>query len=168
MVERRNKNSVRGVYKEVSVSLYSKVIRNRVSGERVSGPSVKLRHLPEPGRDLGGEPVRRQPPFPVLLGLRGAVHARFAALVSEDSEPQAVVRHDDVREPEFGGCLMKKVIVDKNIAHGEPVIEGTRVPVAVILGSLADGMTTQEIMREYDLTEDELRAALKCASDHIK
>lgn len=63
---------------------------------------------------------------------------------------------------------MKRVIVDKNIAHGEPVIEGTRVPVSVIIGSLAEGMTIKEVMREYDLTEEDVRAALKYASDLIK
>lgn len=63
---------------------------------------------------------------------------------------------------------MKKVIVDKNIAHGEPVIEGTRVPVAVVVGALAEGITQQEVMDEYDLTEEDVRAALKYASELIK
>lgn len=51
--------------------------------------------------------------------------------------------------------------------HGEPVIEGTRMPISVVLGSLADGMTIEEVMREYDLSEEDIRAALRYAADLI-
>ncbi|MCL4417856.1 MAG: DUF433 domain-containing protein [Actinobacteria bacterium] len=63
---------------------------------------------------------------------------------------------------------MKRVIVDKKIAHGEPVIQGTRIPVAVVIGALADGMTFDQVMREYDLTQPDIKAALKYALDLIK
>jgi len=62
---------------------------------------------------------------------------------------------------------MKRVIIDKKIMHGEPVIEGTRMPVSVVLGSLADGMTVEEVMKEYDLSEEDIRAALRYAADLI-
>ena len=62
---------------------------------------------------------------------------------------------------------MKRVIIDKNIMHGQPVIEGTRMPVSVVLGSLADGMTVEEVMEEYDLSEEDIRAALRYAADLI-
>ena len=41
------------------------------------------------------------------------------------------------------------------------VIRGTRVPVTIVIGSLAGGMTFEEIQREYDLTADDIRAALR-------
>jgi len=56
---------------------------------------------------------------------------------------------------------MKRVIIDKKIMHGEPVIEGTRMPVSVVLGSL------EEVMKEYDLSEEDIRAALRYAADLI-
>lgn len=62
---------------------------------------------------------------------------------------------------------MKKIITDKAILHGEPVIEGTRVGVSVVLGSLADGMSIEEVKREYDLTDEDIRAALKYAAELI-
>ena len=34
---------------------------------------------------------------------------------------------------------MERIVVDKNIRHGKPVIRGTRVPVDILLGSLAGG-----------------------------
>ena len=62
---------------------------------------------------------------------------------------------------------MKRVITDKAVLHGEPVIEGTRVAVSVVLGSLADGMSIEEVKREYDLTDKDIRAALKYAAELI-
>ena len=32
---------------------------------------------------------------------------------------------------------INRIIIDKNIRHGKPVIKGTRVPVDLIVGSLA-------------------------------
>lgn len=54
-----------------------------------------------------------------------------------------------------------RVVIDPAVAHGKPVIRGTRVPVTVIVGSLAGGMSFEEIQREYDLTIEDIRAALK-------
>jgi uncharacterized protein (DUF433 family) len=54
-----------------------------------------------------------------------------------------------------------RIVLDPAICHGKPVIRGTRVPVTVVVGSLAGGMTFDEIEREYDLTAEDIRAALK-------
>ena len=53
-----------------------------------------------------------------------------------------------------------RIVLDPAIAHGKPVIRGTKLPVAVVVGSLAGGMTFEEVQREYDLTADDIRAAL--------
>jgi len=60
---------------------------------------------------------------------------------------------------------MKNVIIDQNIQHGQPVIEGTRIPVAVILGALADGMSFDEVKKEYDVTGEDIRAALRYTAE---
>ncbi len=54
-----------------------------------------------------------------------------------------------------------RIVIDPSIHHGKPVIRGTRVPVTVVVGSLAGGMTFEEIQREYDVTADDIRAALR-------
>ncbi len=53
-----------------------------------------------------------------------------------------------------------RIIVDPDIQHGKPVIQGTRVTVARVLGGLAGGMSKQEVMREYEITKEDLEAAL--------
>ena len=52
-----------------------------------------------------------------------------------------------------------RITIDPMICHGEPVIRGTLVPVTVVVGSLAGGMTREEIQREYDISSDEIQAA---------
>lgn len=58
-----------------------------------------------------------------------------------------------------------RIVIDPRIHHGKPVIRGTRVPVTTVVGSLTGGMTFEEIQREYDLTAEEIRAALSFASE---
>lgn len=55
---------------------------------------------------------------------------------------------------------MDRIVIDPEIQHGKPVIRGTRVPVARIVGGLAGGMTEPEIVREYDITLEDVYAAL--------
>ena len=38
-----------------------------------------------------------------------------------------------------------RIVVDPAICHGKPVIRGTRVPVAIVVGSLAGGMSFEEV-----------------------
>lgn len=57
-----------------------------------------------------------------------------------------------------------RIVIDPEIQHGKPVIRGTRVPVARIVGGLAGGMTEEEIIREYDITDEDVRAALAYAA----
>lgn len=56
------------------------------------------------------------------------------------------------------------ITVQKNVRFGKPVIKGTRVPVDVIMGKIAGGMTVEEITAEYDLTVEQVRAALRYAA----
>jgi uncharacterized protein (DUF433 family) len=56
------------------------------------------------------------------------------------------------------------ITVDPNLHHGTPVITGTRVPVEIIVGSLAGDMSKTEVMAEYDLTQPQVEAALSYAA----
>lgn len=59
---------------------------------------------------------------------------------------------------------MQRIVIDKDIRHGKPVIRGTRVPIDIVLGSLAGGMSYQEVCEDYEITEDDIRAAIEYAS----
>jgi len=60
-----------------------------------------------------------------------------------------------------------RIIIDPEIQHGKPIIRGTRVPITRIIGSLAGGMTKEEVMREYEISEEDVRAALSYATEII-
>lgn len=62
--------------------------------------------------------------------------------------------------------MTDRIAIDPAISHGKLVIRG-RMPVSSIVASLARGMTFEEIERAYDLTPEDIRAALKVASELV-
>jgi len=60
-----------------------------------------------------------------------------------------------------------RISIDEKVRFGKPVIKGTRVPVDLIIGKLAGGMTYEEVMSEYDLTREDILAALDYAAKHL-
>ena len=53
---------------------------------------------------------------------------------------------------------------DPTILRGRPRIKGTRIPVSLILGHLAEGQTTEQIIAEFpDLTPERIAACLDYA-----
>lgn len=61
-----------------------------------------------------------------------------------------------------------RIEIDPAKCHGRPVIRGTRVPVAVITGSLAGGMSMDEVAREYDVSLDDIRAAIAYVTELVQ
>jgi len=55
---------------------------------------------------------------------------------------------------------------DPQILRGKPCVKGTRIPAALVLGYLAAGETTDDIIREFpDLTPADVAACLDYARD---
>jgi uncharacterized protein (DUF433 family) len=63
--------------------------------------------------------------------------------------------------------LYPGVVSDPNILGGQPVLKGTRVPVALVLGKLAGGMSIEEVIYEYYLDMAAIRAALGDAAQRL-
>jgi uncharacterized protein (DUF433 family) len=57
--------------------------------------------------------------------------------------------------------MKSRVLSDPAINHGAPVIRGTRVPAKVLAGSVAGGMKIEDIQREYDVTAEDIAAAVQ-------
>ncbi len=62
----------------------------------------------------------------------------------------------------------ERITIDPRVCHGKPVIRGTRVPVSVVTGSLAGGMSFDDVAREYGVTLDDIRAALRFATQLVE
>lgn len=60
--------------------------------------------------------------------------------------------------------LLKRIVVDPKVMSGKPVIRGTRITVDTILELLASGMTPEEIVEDYKISVEDVRAALLYAA----
>lgn len=59
----------------------------------------------------------------------------------------------------------ERININPNVCHGKPCIKGTRVMVTVILDNLVEGLTFEEIVREYPpLTLEDIKAAIAYAA----
>ena len=56
-----------------------------------------------------------------------------------------------------------RIEINPRIRNGEPVIKGTRVPVARLVAELADGTSVDEIATQYEVTIEDIRAAAEFA-----
>jgi uncharacterized protein (DUF433 family) len=54
---------------------------------------------------------------------------------------------------------------DPEVCFGKPVIKGTRIPIYIIVGMLAEGLEVKEIAENYLISEEEVRAAALYALD---
>lgn len=59
----------------------------------------------------------------------------------------------------------QRIIVDHEVMGGVPCIRGTRIPVATVVGMVADGMSTAEIVAEFpQLQREDVTEALRYAA----
>ena len=60
--------------------------------------------------------------------------------------------------------LADRITIDPDVCHGKPTIRGLRYPVETILELLSSGMTSEEILADYeDLEREDILAALDFA-----
>jgi uncharacterized protein (DUF433 family) len=62
-----------------------------------------------------------------------------------------------------------RITVNPRQMGGAPCIRGLRIPVATVVGMVADGMTETEILAAYpDLEREDLAEALRYAADAVR
>ncbi len=62
-----------------------------------------------------------------------------------------------------------RITVDPAQMGGVPCIRGLRIPVATVVGMVAEGMTEAEIMNTYpDLQAADIREALRYAAEAVR
>ena len=66
--------------------------------------------------------------------------------------------------------IADRIELNPKIHHGKPVIEGTRVPVHMVLGLLGNGLTTKDIIRDYydHITKEDILACIKYANSLVE
>jgi uncharacterized protein (DUF433 family) len=69
-----------------------------------------------------------------------------------------------MNEPQFD-----RITIRQNQMGGVPCIRGLRIPVATVVGMVADGMTEAEILAAYpDLEPEDIRASLHFAAEALQ
>lgn len=66
------------------------------------------------------------------------------------------------------GEIFPGVTVDPLTIHGKPIITGTRIPVALVVGQLAGGESVESVCTNYELTPEQVRAALAYAASRVE
>jgi len=62
-----------------------------------------------------------------------------------------------------------RITLDPGQMSGMPCIRGMRIPVATVVGMVADGMTEGEILKAYpDLVAEDIQEALKYAAEAVR
>jgi uncharacterized protein (DUF433 family) len=62
-----------------------------------------------------------------------------------------------------------RITVDPRLMGGVPCIRGLRVPVATVVGMVAEGMSVDDILREHPTLEGEdIREALRYAAEAVR
>jgi uncharacterized protein (DUF433 family) len=62
-----------------------------------------------------------------------------------------------------------RITVDPGKMGGAPSIRGLRIPVATVVGMVADGMSEEEILKAYpDLEREDVREALRYAAEAVR
>ena len=63
--------------------------------------------------------------------------------------------------------LLERISTNPSICHGKPCIRGLRYPVDMILDLLSAGMTSEEILADYDDLEPEDILAVLAYAAHL-
>ena len=62
-----------------------------------------------------------------------------------------------------------RITINPNQMGGVPCIRNLRIPVATVVGMVADGMTDEEILAAYpDLEPEDIREALRYAAETVR
>lgn len=66
------------------------------------------------------------------------------------------------------GDRIERIIVDPEIMAGQPVVRGTRIPVYVVLGYLAENPSFDDLFADYPrLTMDDVKACFAYAGEQV-
>jgi uncharacterized protein (DUF433 family) len=65
--------------------------------------------------------------------------------------------------------VTRRITVNANQMGGMPCIRGLRIPVATVVGLVAEGMTETQILDAYpDLEREDIREALRFAAEAVR
>ena len=65
--------------------------------------------------------------------------------------------------------MFERITTDPDLLGGVPCIRGLRVPVATVVGMVADGMTVEQILADFPYLEaEDIAEALRYAAEAVR
>ena len=128
-----------------------------IGGDDLGEPAANLAHVPSPAAHMGS--------------FAGSVRYDRAAARDHISSRGKSSRGKIARRERVAEVAMKftRITVDPRQMGGMPCIRGLRIPVATIVGMVADGMAETEILAAYpDLQREDIPEALRYAADAVR
>ena len=103
----------------------------------------------------------------------GGLHGMHQTALANSELPLVM---PDVRQPDHHPGILpmeysrmpwqEHITVNPLVMHGKACVRGTRIPVAIVLANLADGLSPEEIIRSYpSLTHEAIQATLAYAAE---
>jgi uncharacterized protein (DUF433 family) len=66
-------------------------------------------------------------------------------------------------------ALLERITSNPAVCGGMPCIRGTRIPVAVVVDAVAEGLSAEQVIDHYPhLTADDVRGALTYAGELVR
>lgn len=62
--------------------------------------------------------------------------------------------------------MLERITVNADVHFGKPCIEGTRVPVQDVVELIAEGLSFEQVIKDYypDINKEDIRACLRYAA----
>jgi len=99
-------------------------------------------------------------------GLPAQSHALFS---SSQQRSYPVCFNLRTENREVAALKFNRITINPRQMGGVPCIRGLRIPAATVVGMVADGMTTEEILRSFpDLERDDIRESLQYAAEALR
>jgi uncharacterized protein (DUF433 family) len=69
----------------------------------------------------------------------------------------------------LGGNMKERIVVNPGLHFGKPCVAGTRIPVQSVLELVREGISFEEIIRDYhpELQVEDIRASIQYAIDIV-
>ena len=100
---------------------------------------------------------------------KGLISAKIIKLNVPDVVKFTRGKVKELRAKEVIEVKFSRITVEADRMDGVPCIRGLRIPVATVVGMIADGMSEEEILKAYpDLGPEDIREALRYAAEAVK
>lgn len=97
------------------------------------------------------------------------MYVPYLPFSSSQKRSDSILFNSTLVNREVGELKFYRITINPRQMGGVPCIRGLRIPVATVVGMVADGMTTEEILLSFpDLEKEDIRESLQYAAEALR